>query len=72
MADTQEIRCQKAALLFSSVPSIVTINNEVSGTTMKEDLHKLGFLLHKELRVGWDHVTLNTYLEKCMIPCGLR
>lgn len=71
MEDMQESRRHKAKLLFPSVLNAGPAINVTTVPNMKDDLRKLENFMHKELKVGWNHATLNTYLEKRMIPRGL-
>lgn len=42
------------------------------GDNAETIIKQLNHLMQKELHTWWDYTTLNSYLEKKMIPCGLR
>lgn len=74
MSDYYQTRQHKAAGL------VATTNRQVctkdSGTTnltnVESDFRKLELRMQKELKVFWNHTTLNSYVKSQMIPRGLR
>lgn len=68
-------RASRAARLFEleeAAPACVNDTGVGGGNDLETIMKQLERLLSKELRTWWDYTTLNSYLEKEIIPRGLR
>lgn len=66
-------RLNKAAQLFDVATEENTIGDPPDNLdNVEEAIKKLEGLIQKELRTWWDRSTLSSYVEKKLIPRGLR
>lgn len=68
MSNHQRNRTDKAAKLFAN--NVET--TAPASVEAKQNLRKLEKLIFREMKIWWDQTTLKSYIERKMVPRGLR